>query len=1576
MAFSTPRRPRRTREDTFVGEEALEITLFAEKKVWIQDKTTFLSTLPLIVVHDPLPPKPSETTEEQLRKWGEEQEAIEKEVNEFDYGDLNKMRTFAKQTSKHELSTRDTDLIEMCLTTIFALDKLLSLLRQRRKSLVLLGYRLQWEATLKAAWESRRQLLDAEIPAFLDTCRWSTPAEPLTKGVIEGEPEPAVSTSAAQLSSRGEMIIPDASSLEVSRAIYVQALQVSYSQLKAHVRRLCSSQLPQSSTLLDKLIDNSPTPIPEEFLDEQDRIEETIKRELVSNDLTRYLGARVEQWKQSDEVFCNAAQAEKDAKNLDYEVEVEFGRLRNDLQRSSAPQVDWIRQFEERIAQIDAKLEQTRETLDSLNRYEFPSTIARLDGLSAENEMARHRIETLEHRVARARGIVQGTRTRIQRFSRGVHAVMRGNTVRERLQTELGLLRTLQDRLLKLDPPRHKLENDRISDLDQIEDRTKQEEEYEKRFDEILSESWQTSFKNTESLHVEGRQVVAELVNLDIAFSLKTAVKAVISASQEAKEAIVKLKTTETSRRKRVADVRGTLRIITTGHESVALLRAELKVPAERSGWEPETNGSHELPDTDADLLQIGQSLRQMLEPFSRIDLSTLDKFLIVSAHLSSFAASVRREVEELDARVELVVRTRTQTRAVKRFEEELKGPRAQLAAILQLIRQTQQDELFTKLTAQETYEQLDKQFQEASRHISDLVDNVHLQIPFLSTSTSTLCDTASPLSLFETTSRDEKVRSHLNLLCSGSSRDRDEARKRLDDLKALIDTPQQTQPTNCDKSGMESKTAEDDRPANELLKPKASGTKEVTELSNATSALESLGISASALSEPASPRLAPRPDCQASLSQGLGCERPEEEFDDIERPQSQLACPESPRHRDSEKRSTSEDARKELETHTADNANPKAVTYSSGKAGAPKPLISATTDLALRPANEIITVAGVEPPRPDPFALSSSSDGLPELLQLRAQAEHIHTRNLLSDENMLRLPNQQEARELLDSLASVKQNLATIKMQLGHANVSSELCSVEELIRAKEDQVNRIVDLAQYSSRVDAADHALSSLLNSIDATESTLQPVLEESPRLAVTPLAEAIAVASAAVDSARRISRPLSDDRRVTQAQLRIEESWAEMSSMAEEAQPRSRSASLASSRSSRTGRTSTGNYPFEPSRSLSRSSSTSSTASLQLSRSRPLSRSSVNSTSRPSSPGLSMSRSSSSQSIVRDSVCDSADPFATPRRRPQKSGLPRLTPRLENKSAPPMTPSSSRPFSFSTTPQFAAKTSIPRRTPGSTPRRIEQTNTAVGNATRAAAAMRRVSSTSSRASSHRDSLASSVSSRRSSGALSTYRRPSLSPENVSRIGYRSSPRRDGQKRYRANPTNKLDREVGSIVNALDIHVPIAMADGKWSDESGMYRIGDKVYFCRILRSKQVMVRVGGGYQNLLQFIITHFAPAATVNISPTTPVKRTFAGSEPQWISSAAVRDQLLGSPSTSSMQSFLSSSTSSSEYLGGRSMSMSVSTSMRRSISSSSNMATPLRRSSGDSVTPLSPMLSASLSGRNSRQRPPIPVWKP
>ncbi|KAI8333953.1 hypothetical protein BC941DRAFT_433436 [Chlamydoabsidia padenii] len=71
------------------------------------------------------------------------------------------------------------------------------------------------------------------------------------------------------------------------------------------------------------------------------------------------------------------------------------------------------------------------------------------------------------------------------------------------------------------------------------------------------------------------------------------------------------------------------------------------------------------------------------------------------------------------------------------------------------------------------------------------------------------------------------------------------------------------------------------------------------------------------------------------------------------------------------------------------------------------------------------------------------------------------------------------------------------------------------------------------------------------------------------------------------------------------------------------------------------------------------------------------------------------------------------------------------------------------------------------------------------------------------------------------------------------------------YVADPKNDLDMEIGRIVNKAPYKVELQMVPG----EAGRYRFGDKVVYCRILKSHMVMVRVGGGWTELSQFLRDH-------------------------------------------------------------------------------------------------------------------------
>jgi hypothetical protein len=74
------------------------------------------------------------------------------------------------------------------------------------------------------------------------------------------------------------------------------------------------------------------------------------------------------------------------------------------------------------------------------------------------------------------------------------------------------------------------------------------------------------------------------------------------------------------------------------------------------------------------------------------------------------------------------------------------------------------------------------------------------------------------------------------------------------------------------------------------------------------------------------------------------------------------------------------------------------------------------------------------------------------------------------------------------------------------------------------------------------------------------------------------------------------------------------------------------------------------------------------------------------------------------------------------------------------------------------------------------------------------------------------------------------------------------------YVADPQNDLDIEIGRIVNETPYRVKVKMVPG----EVGRYWFGNhnpKLAYCRVLKSKMVMVRVGGGWTELSQFLRDH-------------------------------------------------------------------------------------------------------------------------
>jgi len=87
------------------------------------------------------------------------------------------------------------------------------------------------------------------------------------------------------------------------------------------------------------------------------------------------------------------------------------------------------------------------------------------------------------------------------------------------------------------------------------------------------------------------------------------------------------------------------------------------------------------------------------------------------------------------------------------------------------------------------------------------------------------------------------------------------------------------------------------------------------------------------------------------------------------------------------------------------------------------------------------------------------------------------------------------------------------------------------------------------------------------------------------------------------------------------------------------------------------------------------------------------------------------------------------------------------------------------------------------------------------------------------------------------------------------------------YIPDPKDKLDVEVARIVNKCPKSIKVTKAEGE-----GKYWFGEvipKLCYCRYLRSGIIMVRVGGGWQELSKFLLEHS------NLEHRIPMVRSFA-----------------------------------------------------------------------------------------------------
>ncbi|KAI5894093.1 uncharacterized protein SCHCODRAFT_02623709 [Schizophyllum commune H4-8] len=320
-------------EQALESHEVIELQSFSVKKAWIEEKTKFLEQLPSIDVFVGLDAirasaeeVPGLPTRAQLQEWVTEHDHIEKETEIFDRGELQKLRKLTKAATQRNLSPQDTDLIEITLTTIYALDKLLHLLRDRSDSLDLLGVRLTWEEHRSASWKERRQIIE-DLANFLEArARWSASVYDTMQAAEAHTPSPLSSPAPPRrnsITSIASSTLSNSQSISklsrVTRFKQVEHLNREAAQFTGRITALRHGRVAAAGKVLDKLIDMSRRPVPEELLDEQDRLEERAITEL--EDVGKFAMDVVMQWRKSDETYVETMKDLYGAQTLLEEIE-------------------------------------------------------------------------------------------------------------------------------------------------------------------------------------------------------------------------------------------------------------------------------------------------------------------------------------------------------------------------------------------------------------------------------------------------------------------------------------------------------------------------------------------------------------------------------------------------------------------------------------------------------------------------------------------------------------------------------------------------------------------------------------------------------------------------------------------------------------------------------------------------------------------------------------------------------------------------------------------------------------------------------------------------------------------------------------------------------------------------------------------------------------------------------------------------------------------------------------------------------------------------------------------------------
>ncbi|KAE8205383.1 hypothetical protein A4X06_0g3776 [Tilletia controversa] len=440
------------KKQSFSTDELVELRQFNEKKEQIEEQYKLLQSRPMPETFSTLQPMRSEAIvdatfaefparKEQLQAWVAEHERIETDAVAFNVADMNKLRTLAKAAVGRHMSPQDTDIIELTVETLVVLDRLLALLNERRRQLDLLAARMDWEERRAACWKAFHPLMN-DIDLFVEVrARWTAAAysrsaealgnDPAAPSLISPGPSTEDSLNEHQSAAVSDPTLPGPSEGEQVR--FLEALNAELNALSSRVRKIVTRLVPAAAEALDGLIDQCQ--VPEPYLVEQEKLEN------MALDITAravFVTSLAAQWRKANELYLATKSLHEEAKDLvaDSEtirMQVPTRALYDKMAKSSAAMTAKLEQLAGPSApRFVNNPSQSAHSLafSSANQLPTPLHDAWPDQAHQNSLVATH----LNHDLATAAKRTRQAAMTVQTYSLGLAAAERAEVLKQQLQ--------------------------------------------------------------------------------------------------------------------------------------------------------------------------------------------------------------------------------------------------------------------------------------------------------------------------------------------------------------------------------------------------------------------------------------------------------------------------------------------------------------------------------------------------------------------------------------------------------------------------------------------------------------------------------------------------------------------------------------------------------------------------------------------------------------------------------------------------------------------------------------------------------------------------------------------------------------------------------------------------------------------------------------------------------------------------------------------------------------------------------------------------------------------------------------